>query len=92
MHLRDARGVRMLLCEGMLWITQDGDATDYVLAAGDLLVIDRNGLTIIGALTDAWIALDGRRARPADASFLERILRVFRTAGAFVPAHCNKPG
>ncbi|MDI6728935.1 MAG: DUF2917 domain-containing protein [Thermodesulfovibrionales bacterium] len=49
---RDARGIIIGCTEGILWITQQDDFTDYLLHSGERLTINRKGLVIITALTD----------------------------------------
>ncbi len=50
---RDARGVIIGCIEGILWITQKDDFSDYILHSGDCLVINKNGLVVITALSTA---------------------------------------
>jgi hypothetical protein len=42
---------------GSLWITLDGDRRDVVLAPGESFLIDRHGLTLVSALSDARFVL-----------------------------------
>src|SRR5262245_19718530 len=48
--LRDAKGVRVCCLDGALWITQEGMAADPLLEAGQSLLIDTPGLTLVMAL------------------------------------------
>lgn len=42
-----------LLCEkGILWVTQSGDHRDHLLAAGQNLIIKKQGRVLIEALQD----------------------------------------
>ncbi len=50
---RDARGVIVGCAEGILWITQQGDFIDYLLHSGECLAINKKGLVVITALSDA---------------------------------------
>lgn len=49
----DCRGVRVSSCEGNLWITQENDAKDHVVTAGEAFTLDRIGLSVVYALSDA---------------------------------------
>ena len=49
----DVRGLSVVCMEGMLWITQEGDLKDYVLAPGQRFVVARRGSVVVGACTDA---------------------------------------
>ena len=44
-------GLRCRVLEGMLWITQEGDPTDYLVGAGDLFIATRRGRIVIESLT-----------------------------------------
>ena len=48
--LRDGRGTRVTCVSGTLWITQDHDAHDNLIGAGETLIIDYAGLTLLTAL------------------------------------------
>ncbi len=50
---RDARGIIIGCTEGILWITQKDDFTDYLLHSGERLTINRKGLVVITSLSDA---------------------------------------
>ena len=56
-RVHDARGRVVLCLHGTLWMTQDGDTRDVVLEAGDEARIDRDGLTLLHALSDARYVL-----------------------------------
>ncbi len=56
-RLQDARGSLVLCLSGTLWLTQQGDARDIVLEAGDERRIDQDGLSILSALSDARFVL-----------------------------------
>ena len=61
-RVQDARGSLVLCLSGTLWLTQDGDPRDVVLEAGDEGRIDRDGLSILYALSDASFVLSCDRA------------------------------
>ena len=51
------RGLRVQCLTGTVWLTQDGDRRDIVLEAGDGASIERDGLSIVTALSDARFVL-----------------------------------
>jgi len=66
-RLQRARGQRVECVSGTLWITQDGDRRDVILAPGDAFDFDREG-ALVSALADSRYLLlqgDGARDRPA---------------------------
>src|SRR5262245_80545 len=52
----DGRGSSMQCLFGSVWVTQDGDPRDIVLGAGDRFTLDRDGLAIVYATSDAGVA------------------------------------
>jgi hypothetical protein len=46
-------GDAILVTQGTLWVTQEGDLQDYVLSAGERFIADRHGMVVVEALTDA---------------------------------------
>jgi hypothetical protein len=61
--LRDRAGDRIECVAGVLWITQDGDARDIVLGAGESFRLDRAGSAVLFALADARFVLRRRPER-----------------------------
>jgi hypothetical protein len=53
LRLASPFGQRIEVTKGVLWVTIEGDPEDYVLQAGDSLVINRRGVAVAQALTDA---------------------------------------
>ncbi len=51
--LPDIRGTALMVTKGTVWITQQDDTEDVILAKGDLWMVSRDGLTIIEAQNDA---------------------------------------
>lgn len=49
---------RVLCIEGMLWITQAGDARDHFLGPGEALVLDHCLATLIEACDSAILRID----------------------------------
>ena len=63
----DGKGARISCREGRIWITQHHDAVDVLLSAGEAFTLDRNGVSIVQALSDSIVAVDApsRHAHPA---------------------------
>jgi hypothetical protein len=58
MHrIEDGQGNLVQCLSGTLWLTQQGDRRDIVLEAGQEALIERGGLSILSALTDARYVL-----------------------------------
>jgi hypothetical protein len=51
--LEVTRGARLVCTIGSLWITQRGDARDYLLRAGETFMVQNNGKLLVQALTRA---------------------------------------
>jgi len=49
----DHRGETLLCTSGTLWVTQAGDARDYVLSVGKSLNLSGSGRVVAWALSDA---------------------------------------
>jgi hypothetical protein len=61
----DARDLEIELVQGNLWITEDGDTEDYVLAPGQSFRVRRQGATVLHALQESSIRVTHREARAA---------------------------
>lgn len=49
---------RSIVCDsGTVWVTQDGDARDIILRAGESFTIDRNGPTLVQAFEPGSISI-----------------------------------
>ena len=57
LNLPDAAGVRVASQSGVVWITQDGDPRDIVLAPGESVVLERSTPTIVQAFEPALITI-----------------------------------
>lgn len=55
-QLRARKGERIECRTGQLWLTQDGDPRDVILAANQSFVVDRSGPVVVSALEDAAFA------------------------------------
>lgn len=54
---RNSLGLYLLCREGIVWITQEGDARDIILQAGEEFRLDRPGLVIVQAFSEAKISV-----------------------------------
>jgi hypothetical protein len=64
LQLADAEGCTVTVLSGELWITQDGDVRDIVLARGEEHVLDRDSpalLSSLGRLTTTRFLICGRK-------------------------------
>ncbi|MDY7230108.1 DUF2917 domain-containing protein [Hyalangium rubrum] len=52
-HRPRAGGLTLTCNEGWIWLTQEGDTEDHVLAAGSSLRLDKPGLVVVQALRSA---------------------------------------
>ncbi len=57
LELADARGTTLRVTRGTLWVTQENDSRDLMLAAGDTWTIERHGLTVVEARGDAAVVV-----------------------------------
>ena len=55
--LDGARGTRIQPREGTLWITEEGEAQDFVVGEGEAHVVRRSGRTLVQAIVDSRVAL-----------------------------------
>jgi len=76
LSLPDAAGVRVGSQSGIVWITQDGDPRDIVLAPGESVVLERSTPTIVQAFEPALITIADpapRRQTPSIGGWLARL-------------------
>ncbi|HVF63832.1 MAG TPA: DUF2917 domain-containing protein [Casimicrobiaceae bacterium] len=59
LELPDARGTTLRMTRGSLWVTQERDWRDIVLAEGDVWTIERGGLTAGEARGDVTVVVTG---------------------------------
>jgi Protein of unknown function (DUF2917). len=58
-HLRAESGRRLEVLSGAIWITQDGDLRDIVLAGGEAFDFARAGDALLSAFADSrYLVLD----------------------------------
>ena len=53
----DGEGLILLCLKGAVWVTQEDDARDIILTAGECFALDRKGLAVLYALSAACIAM-----------------------------------
>ncbi|MBW8906231.1 MAG: DUF2917 domain-containing protein [Betaproteobacteria bacterium] len=73
LRIEDEPGTSIRVWSGALWVTQEGDARDYYLTAGQSLTVERRGTTIATAMHSARISVtapEGERRTP-------RLLQLF---------------
>jgi len=75
--LAGRRGERIESLRGSVWVTQDDDQRDLVLAAGEAHVIERDGPVLVQALEAALVCVQ-RLPAAAGASRWQRLLAVLR--------------
>ncbi len=68
--LREARGDCVHVHWGRVWITRGGDTRDHVVSGGESLAIDRPGMTVLTAISDAGVSLMKRCDRAAETASL----------------------
>lgn len=64
-ELPDARGTTLRVGRGTLWLTQEDDRRDIVLASGEAWTIERRGLTLAQAQGATSLILSGPSANDA---------------------------
>jgi Protein of unknown function (DUF2917) len=56
--LDDAKGVTICPHEAKVWVTLEGDSSDFVVQPGEDFVLNLNGRTLVQAINDStWIDL-----------------------------------
>lgn len=61
--IRDGVGIELRVLSGVVWLTQDRDARDFVLAANESFRLDRPGLALVHSFGPSRIRLaPARRA------------------------------
>ena len=73
-----AKGDRLQLRSGDVWVTQHGDSKDYVLRAGDSMTLSGDGTTLAMAYKPSllgWQRAEPRAAREPAARVVLALLR-----------------
>lgn len=68
-RIEDGRGIALHVREGELWITQEGDARDYLVRSGKAFEVQRNGLVVAYVTRRASLTLTA----PVAAHYARRI-------------------
>ena len=68
LRVSDGQGRAIAVFEGQVWITQQGDQRDIVLAAGESFSLDHQGLTLVQAFRDSKLMLVDAEPRAASKS------------------------
>ena len=53
----DAEGVHIRPAKAKVWITEEGDCTDFVVSPGEDFVVNHAGRTVIQAIDPTWVDL-----------------------------------
>jgi hypothetical protein len=69
LRIEDGRDLLLYVWEGGIWLTQQGDARDRTIAAGEWFRLDRNGLAVASALRRTTMTITA----PAPELYAERI-------------------
>ena len=69
LRIDGGRDLVVYVWEGDAWITQDGDAEDHMLGAGDWFRVDSTGTVIVSALARTAVSITG----PEPAFYASRI-------------------
>jgi hypothetical protein len=57
LRLRGARGCGVRVVSGRVWITEQSDFRDFLVADEEQYRIGRNGLTLLQAFGEAWVTI-----------------------------------
>jgi hypothetical protein len=67
-RIDNGKGTKVTCVTGVVWITQEHDSRDIILAAGQSMVLDRRGLAVVFAFKDALITAGAALRLPSPAS------------------------
>lgn len=59
--LVDAKGMSIRPCGAQVWITEEGDNTDFVVRPGEDFVVGHAGRTLVQALEPTWVDLEEKK-------------------------------
>ena len=62
LRMTDGEGRSIAVFDGLVWITQSGDARDVFLRPGETFAFDRGGMALVEALSHARVAVCTGRA------------------------------
>src|SRR5215510_8925079 len=64
-RVESAKGLEIACVRGAIWVTQERDQRDWVLMAGQSVVLERRGLGVVYAFKDALITVSAAWRLPA---------------------------
>jgi hypothetical protein len=64
-RIDNGKGTKVTCVTGVVWVTQEHDARDIILSAGQSAVLDRRGLAVVFAFKDALITAGSDLQLPA---------------------------
>ena len=79
--VRDGRGHSIVCDSGSVWVTQEGDARDIVLGAGEAFTLDRSGTALVLAFEPGAISINRTQARTRGARLTGLLKSVLSGAG-----------
>jgi len=53
----DAKGVHIRPVGAKVWVTEEGDCSDFVVNPGEEFVVSRKGRTVVQAIDTTWVDL-----------------------------------
>ena len=87
-ELVDARGATLRVDSGSVWVTQERDARDVVLHAGDSWMIEREGVTVAEARGDTALRVAG--SAPAQTRVRASHKGWWASLAAWVERECDR--
>ena len=55
--LDDAAGKRIHAAMGVVWVTEEDECEDHIVAMGDSLLLAKDGRTVVQALAPSWVVI-----------------------------------
>lgn len=76
-RLQDARGMRLRVETGAIWVTHDRDRDDMLVQTGESFLIERDGTTVVSALGKrfALVSVEPPAPVPPSPTWIERLDR-----------------
>ncbi len=86
-RIKNARGMRVQVEVGAVWITEEGCKGDICLTAGDSYVLEDAGLILISSMKGAFALVSVQPARRARPSLAERFFRAYAPTWGLTGTH-----
>ena len=67
-RIDNGKGIQVTCVKGVVWVTQEHDSRDIILAAGQSIVLDRRGLAVVLAFKHALITVGAALHLPVPAN------------------------